>query len=139
MNPQESLFTSLTYSDGDKNVTIDLKPWNWSDGTPITSRDFIFVYNLLKANVPNWNAYVPGLFPDDVTSVATPGAAHGRAQPDPLLQPGLLHRRRAQQGPAAAPARLGQDLGERARSATTTRPPRAPRRCTPSCRRKAAR
>jgi peptide/nickel transport system substrate-binding protein len=73
VNPRESLFSSITYSDGDRKVTIDLKHWNWSDGVPITSRDFTFVYNLLKANVPNWNAYVPGLFPDDVASVATPG------------------------------------------------------------------
>ena len=48
VNPQESLFTSMTWSDGDKTVTIGLKHWNWSDGQPITSRDFTFVYNLLR-------------------------------------------------------------------------------------------
>jgi peptide/nickel transport system substrate-binding protein len=74
VNPQESLFTSLQYADGDKKLTIDLKHWNWSDGQPITSRDFTFVYNLLKANVPNWIGYVHGLFPDDVTRVSTPDA-----------------------------------------------------------------
>jgi peptide/nickel transport system substrate-binding protein len=74
VNPQESLFTHITYSNGDKRITIGLKAWNWSDGTPITSRDFTFVYNLLKANVPNWAYYVPGLFPTDVASVATPDA-----------------------------------------------------------------
>jgi peptide/nickel transport system substrate-binding protein len=73
VNARDSLYTSITYSDGDRKVTIDLKHWDWSDGVPITSRDFTFVYNLLKANVPNWNLYVPGLFPDDVTSVSTPG------------------------------------------------------------------
>jgi peptide/nickel transport system substrate-binding protein len=73
VDPRDSLYTSITYSDGDRKVTIDLKHWNWSDGVPITSRDFTFVYNLLKANVPNWNLYVPGLFPDDVASVSTPG------------------------------------------------------------------
>jgi peptide/nickel transport system substrate-binding protein len=74
VNPQESLFTSIAYSNGDKTVTIGLKPWSWSDGKPVTSRDFTFTYNLLKANVPNWNGYVTGLFPSNVTSVATPGA-----------------------------------------------------------------
>jgi peptide/nickel transport system substrate-binding protein len=73
VNTRDSLFSSITYSDGDQKVTIDLKPWNWSDGAAITSRDFTFVYNLLKANVPNWFLYVPGLFPDDVASVSTPG------------------------------------------------------------------
>ena len=71
VTPQESLFSSLAYSDDDKTVTIGLKSWKWSDGTPITSRDFSFVYNLLKANWQNWNAYV-GLFPTDVASVQTP-------------------------------------------------------------------
>ncbi len=73
VNPRESLFTSISYGDGDRTVTIDLKPWKWSDGTPITGRDFTFVYNLLKAGKSNWNGYVPGLFPDDVASVSTPG------------------------------------------------------------------
>ena len=74
VNPQESLFTSMTWSDGDKTLTIDLKHWNWSDGTPVTSRDFTFVYNLLRYNVPNWYYYVSGLFPSDVASVVTPDA-----------------------------------------------------------------
>jgi peptide/nickel transport system substrate-binding protein len=73
VNAQNSLYSSIAYSDGDKKVTIDLKHWSWSDGVPITSRDFTFVYNLLKASVPNWFLYVPGLFPDDVASVSTPG------------------------------------------------------------------
>lgn len=74
VNPQESLFTAIKYGDGDKQVTIDLKHWNWSDGKPVTSRDFTFTYNLLKANIPNWIDYVPGLFPADVTRVSTPDA-----------------------------------------------------------------
>jgi peptide/nickel transport system substrate-binding protein len=74
VNPQESLFSSLAYSDDNKTVTIGLKSWKWSDGTPITSRDFSFVYNLLKANWQNWNAYV-GLFPTDVASVQTPDSS----------------------------------------------------------------
>jgi len=72
VNPRESLYSSLTYSNSDKTITIDLKPWKWSDGQPITSRDFTFVYNLLKANASNWINYLPGLFPTDVTSVSTP-------------------------------------------------------------------
>ncbi len=74
-NPQESLFSSLKWSDGDKVITMVLKPWKWSDGTPITSRDFTFVYNLLKTNYNDWFDYVDGLFPVDVASVATPNAS----------------------------------------------------------------
>src|ERR1700677_2245288 len=72
VNPQESLWSSITWSNDDKTFTMVLKPWKWSDGAPITSRDFTFVYNLLKANYANWNLYVPGGFPTDVTSVSAP-------------------------------------------------------------------
>jgi peptide/nickel transport system substrate-binding protein len=74
VNPQESLYSSLTYSDHDTVVTIVLKPWKWSDGVPITSRDFTFTYNLLKANYGNWINYTQGLFPTDVKKVVTPNA-----------------------------------------------------------------
>jgi peptide/nickel transport system substrate-binding protein len=75
VNPQESLYSSLTWSDNDSVITIVLKPWKWSDGTPITARDFTFVYNLLKANYNDWENYDPGLFPADVTKVATPNTS----------------------------------------------------------------
>jgi peptide/nickel transport system substrate-binding protein len=74
-NPQESPASSITYSNSDKTITIVLKPWKWSDGVPVTSRDFSFVYNLLKANRANWSSYVQGLFPDNVASVTTPNAS----------------------------------------------------------------
>ncbi|WP_221305071.1 peptide ABC transporter substrate-binding protein [Streptomyces sp. Ag109_O5-1] len=74
VNKEKSLFTSLDYTNGNKRLTIHLKSWNWSDGRPITSRDFTFVYNLLKANASNWNAHLVGLFPEDVSKVTTPDA-----------------------------------------------------------------
>jgi peptide/nickel transport system substrate-binding protein len=75
VNPQKSLYSSITYSNDDKTITIALKPWKWSDGTPISSRDLVFVYNLLKANVPNWNFYQPGAFPDNISSVTATSAS----------------------------------------------------------------
>jgi peptide/nickel transport system substrate-binding protein len=75
VNPQESLFSSMTWSNSDRTVSIVLKPWKWSDGTPITSRDFTFTYNLLKSADGDWIWYVPGLFPTDVASVTTPSAS----------------------------------------------------------------
>ena len=74
INPTESLTSSIVYGDNDQQVTIGLKDWDWSDGQPITSRDFSFVYNLMKANSDNWANYIPGLFPDDVAKVTTPDA-----------------------------------------------------------------
>jgi len=72
VNPDESLFSSLKYSNNNSVITIVLKPWKWSDGVPITSRDFTFVYNLLKVNYKNWIGYTQGLFPTDVKKVLTP-------------------------------------------------------------------
>ncbi|HXW46045.1 MAG TPA: peptide ABC transporter substrate-binding protein [Streptosporangiaceae bacterium] len=77
INPQESLYSSLTYSGGDKTITIVLKKWKWSDGVPITARDFTFAYNLIAANRTDWDDYVQGLFPDDVASVTTPDGPSG--------------------------------------------------------------
>ena len=74
VNPQESLFSSLTWSNNNSVITMVLKPWRWSDGAPITSRDFTFVYNLLKVNYQNWIGYTTGLFPVDVRKVLTPNA-----------------------------------------------------------------
>lgn len=70
--PAESLAYPPTYSDGNKTVTVRLKSYRWSDGTPVTSRDVLFAFNLVKANKTSWANYVPGEMPDNVTSVSTP-------------------------------------------------------------------
>lgn len=73
VNARESLFSSLNFSADGKTATMVLKSWKWSDGAPITARDFTFTYNLLKANYQNWNSFIPGQFPVDVASVSTQG------------------------------------------------------------------
>lgn len=73
VDPAKSLYSSLKFSNGNKTVTMVLKSWNWSDGKPITARDFSFTYNLLKTNYQNWINYIPGTFPTDVKSVSTSG------------------------------------------------------------------
>ena len=64
----QSLGDAPVYSDGDRDVTITLKPANWSDGEPVSARDIVFWINLLKANRADWASYVPGGFPDNVTA-----------------------------------------------------------------------
>jgi peptide/nickel transport system substrate-binding protein len=63
-----SLADRPVYSDHDRVVTITLKHARWSDGEPVITRDVIFWLNLLKANTADWASYVPGGFPDNVTS-----------------------------------------------------------------------
>ena len=72
MNTSLSLATPPVYTDGDTLVTIHLKPYAWSDGKAVTSRDVVFWINLLRANAVNWAAYLPGGFPDNVKTVAAP-------------------------------------------------------------------
>ncbi|MBV9802740.1 MAG: hypothetical protein JO130_06100, partial [Solirubrobacterales bacterium] len=61
-----------TFSGGGKTVTIKLNPWKWADGESVTSRDLVFWMNLMKANPADWCGYVPGYFPDNVTSYSAP-------------------------------------------------------------------
>ncbi len=63
-----SLGDRPAYSDHDRMVTITLKHAVWSDGEAVSARDVIFWINLLKANRADWASYVPGGFPDNVTS-----------------------------------------------------------------------
>jgi peptide/nickel transport system substrate-binding protein len=69
-----SLAYAPTFSDNNTVVTIRLKSYKWSDGTPVTSRDVSFFINLVKANKQQYGSYTPGQFPDDISSVATPNA-----------------------------------------------------------------
>ena len=87
LNPSLSIGDAPKYTNDNKTVTLNLKHWDWSNGTPITSRDVIFWMNVLKASVspaaanltsssaagPGWGAYVAGLFPDNVASYTAEG------------------------------------------------------------------
>lgn len=67
------------FSDGDKTVTITVKPGlKWSDGTPVDGQDVAFDYYLLKAaataSPANWCQYAsPTEFPFNVKSVSYSG------------------------------------------------------------------
>jgi peptide/nickel transport system substrate-binding protein len=70
-----TLYKSVTYSDNSTVVTIVLKPYMWSDGQPVTSRDVEFAYDLYKYNKAEWSQYSPGEFPDNVASLSLPNAS----------------------------------------------------------------
>jgi len=62
-------------SDGaNTKISISLKSYEWSDGTPVTSRDVEFWINLLQANKLQWWDYIPGEFPDNIVSATYPSA-----------------------------------------------------------------
>jgi peptide/nickel transport system substrate-binding protein len=64
-------------SNGGKTYTVPLKTGlKWSNGKPIVANDFLFEYYELKAAIKespsNWGQYVPGEFPNSVTSITAP-------------------------------------------------------------------
>lgn len=73
VNPTLSLAKLPTFSDNDTVVNITLQNYDWSDGTPVSSRDVAFWINLLEANKKDFAAYTPGEFPDNMKSYKVTG------------------------------------------------------------------
>lgn len=69
-----SIANQPTFSADGLTATVTMKSWNWSDGTPITSRDVEFWMTMFKANKGSYGGYVPGQIPDNLTNIAYPDA-----------------------------------------------------------------
>jgi peptide/nickel transport system substrate-binding protein len=69
---QLSLADTPVWSDNNQTVTIHLKHYKWSDGTPVTSRDIEFFLNLVKGGKAKDAWYVPGELPDNIRSASYP-------------------------------------------------------------------
>jgi peptide/nickel transport system substrate-binding protein len=74
MNTQQSLAYPPTYNSTDTMVTVKLKPYQWSDGVPVTAKDIVFWMDLMVANKTSSCFYAPGEFPDNVTSFQATGS-----------------------------------------------------------------
>jgi peptide/nickel transport system substrate-binding protein len=73
-----SVGNAPVYSDGNKTVTLNLKPtYKWSNGAPVDAKDVEFFIDELKAAVKespdNFGDYTPGDFPDNVSSMQVTG------------------------------------------------------------------
>jgi peptide/nickel transport system substrate-binding protein len=68
INTTLSLADPPVYSDGNTQVSVTLKPWKWSDGSPLSARDITFFMNILKANKESWSSWAPGNMPTNVVS-----------------------------------------------------------------------
>jgi peptide/nickel transport system substrate-binding protein len=66
-NPSLSLASMPTFSG--RNVTITLKHYMWSNGTPVTAQDVMFWINMMRAVPQDWFGSVPGGFPTNVSDV----------------------------------------------------------------------
>jgi peptide/nickel transport system substrate-binding protein len=67
-----SLADPPVYSDGGRTVAIRLKHYLWSTGQPVTTRDIQFFFDLYKAGESKIATYVPGQFPDNISSIDYP-------------------------------------------------------------------
>jgi peptide/nickel transport system substrate-binding protein len=74
INPQLSMADPPVFTNDNKTITMKLKPYKWSDGKPVTSRDVLFWMNELLAEKNNYAGYVPGGILDHVASMSTPNA-----------------------------------------------------------------
>jgi peptide/nickel transport system substrate-binding protein len=74
-----SVANAPVWSHGDKTMKITLKPWKWSNGQTISSKDLLFTFDLIKAAVKaspaNWASFTPGYFPDTISGMSTPNAS----------------------------------------------------------------
>ncbi|MGB6453711.1 MAG: ABC transporter substrate-binding protein [Streptosporangiaceae bacterium] len=61
------------YENGGKTVVINLKSWNWSDGSKVDAQDLIFFLNMLEAEKASYAGYTPGLLPDNLVSYSATG------------------------------------------------------------------
>ncbi len=75
INKTLSLAEPPVYSDGNTVVSVTLKPWKWSDGTPLTARDITFFMNILKAEKTSWSSWAPGNMPTNVVSWTVQGTS----------------------------------------------------------------
>jgi len=78
VNEALSVANAPVWSNGDKTVSITLKPWKWSNGQVLGAKDLEFTIDEIRAAVKespeNWAAYVPTYFPDTITSMTVPNA-----------------------------------------------------------------
>jgi len=73
LNVSLSLADAPVYSG--KTVTITMKGWKWSNGETVSAQDLLFWIHMMQAVAPeDWGDYVPGLFPDNITSVTAVNA-----------------------------------------------------------------
>jgi peptide/nickel transport system substrate-binding protein len=80
VSPSKSLASPPVYSNGNTTVTVHIKTnYRWSDGQPLTAKDALFYFDMVRAAVQesgaNWGSYTPQVgIPDQVVSASAPSA-----------------------------------------------------------------
>ena len=91
INLDKSLGTVPEVSEDGKTYTIKLRDdAKWSDGTPVSTRDIEFWWNLVTNNKDEWASYKEGFFPR-WRHARHQGRAHLLHYDRRLLRPRLVH------------------------------------------------
>ena len=70
----KSLASAVTANADDTRFTVTLRPWHWSDGSPVTSRDVLYSWQLIQALGPSFYAWDIGGVPQLIRSITAPDA-----------------------------------------------------------------
>jgi len=68
VDPDLSLAELPEWDDDGRTVTVRLKPWKWSNGETICADNIMFWVNMMVVKGARYGSYVPGFFPDNLTS-----------------------------------------------------------------------
>jgi peptide/nickel transport system substrate-binding protein len=71
-----SIASAVTTPDNGKTYDVTMRPWNWSDGVPVTSADVLYAFHLIKAFGTSFSNYGTGGMPGLVRSLTAQDAEH---------------------------------------------------------------
>jgi len=84
-NPSLSLASAPVFAG--RNVTINLKHYMWSNGTPVTAQDVMFWINMMKGVPSDWFDFTPGGFPANVSNIKAVGSTEVTMTMDKAYSP----------------------------------------------------
>lgn len=70
---QRSIASAVATPDNGKTYVVTMRPWNWSDGVPVTTADVLYAWKLIQTYGTNYVGYGSGGIPMLVASVTAQG------------------------------------------------------------------
>ncbi len=71
-----SIASSVTTPDNGKTYNVTMRPWQWSDGVPVTTKDVVYTFNLIKAYGTSYAGYGAGGMPGIIASLTASDTMH---------------------------------------------------------------
>ncbi len=71
-----SIASAVSTPDDGQTYQVTLKPWEWSDGVPVTAADVVYTFGLIKAYGTAYTGYGAGGMPGLIASVVADDATH---------------------------------------------------------------